>query len=112
MGRRRNDLLTKNSLMLTEMEPLTSSQVKVWDSRKNLMLHGCAGTGKTFISCYLALDDLEKGEYKKITIIRSVVPTREMGFLPGTEKEKARVYEQPYVSIFQELFGSSKQKAL
>ena len=105
MGRRRNDLLTKNSLSLTEMEPLTTSQVKVWESSKNLMLHGCAGTGKTFISCYLALDDLEKGDYKKITIIRSVVPTREMGFLPGTEKEKAQVYEQPYVSIFKELFG-------
>ena len=56
MGRRRNDLLTKNSLSLTEMEPLTTSQVKVWESSKNLMLHGCAGTGKTFISCYLALD--------------------------------------------------------
>lgn len=105
MGRRRNDILQKNSLVLTEMEPLTTSQVKVWDSKNHLLLHGCAGTGKTFISCYLALDDLEKGEYRKITIIRSVVPTREMGFLPGTEKEKARVYEQPYVSIFQELFG-------
>lgn len=105
MGRRSNDLLSKNSLVLKDMEPLTTSQVKVWESRNNLMLHGCAGTGKTFISCYLALDDVEKGEYKKITIIRSVVPTREMGFLPGTEKEKARVYEQPYVNIFQELFG-------
>ena len=105
MARRRTDVLQKNSLTLAPMEPLTKTQLEVWESDKNMLLHGCAGTGKTFISLYLALDDIEKGEYKKITIIRSVVPTREMGFLPGTEKEKARVYEQPYVAIFQELFG-------
>ena len=106
MGRRsRNDILQKNNFVLHEVEPITKSQVDVWESKKNLMLHGCAGTGKTYISLYLALDDIEKGEYKKVTLIRSVVPTREMGFLPGTEKEKAKVYEQPYENIFCELFG-------
>lgn len=105
MGRRRSDVLQKNNFVLQEMEPLTKSQLEVWESSKHMMLHGCAGTGKTFISLYLALDDIEKGKYKKVTVIRSVVPTREMGFLPGTEREKAKVYEQPYESIFCELFG-------
>ena len=83
------------------------------------MLHGCAGTGKTFISLYLALDDLQKEEYSRIVLVRSAVPTREMGFLPGTEDEKSKVYEAPYVSIMQELFsrgdnpyGQLKQKGV
>jgi phosphate starvation-inducible protein PhoH len=79
--------------------------LQVFESDKNLLLHGCAGTGKTFISLYLALDDIEKGDYSKIILIRSVVPTREMGFLPGTESEKSRVYEEPYIGILQELFN-------
>ena len=71
---------------------------------KNLVLHGCAGTGKTFISCYLAFDDMTKNQYEKLVIIRSAVPTRDIGFLPGTEKEKSSVYEEPYYDIAIDLF--------
>lgn len=119
MAKRKGDILQRNHFVLKEIEPLTKGQLKVFESEKNLMLHGCAGTGKTFISLYLALDDIEKNNYSRITIIRSVVPTREMGFLPGTEAEKSKVYEQPYIGIFQELFsrgddpyGQLKQKGL
>ena len=71
------------------------------------MLHGIAGTGKSFISIYLALKQILSGNspYKKLVIVRSVVPTREMGFLPGNSKEKAKVYEAPYYAICTELFG-------
>jgi len=74
---------------------------------KNLMLHGMAGTGKSFISLYLSLKEVIKSEsiYKKVVIVRSVVPTRDMGFLPGNNKEKAKVYEAPYYAICTELFG-------
>ena len=68
------------------------------------MLHGVAGTGKTFISCYLAFDDMVKNIYERLVIIRSAVPTRDIGFLPGNEKEKASVYEEPYKDICIELF--------
>ena len=119
MARRKTDVLQKNNFVLAQIEPLTKGQLEVFESDKNLMLHGCAGTGKTFISMYLALDDIEKNSYTKLIIIRSVVPTREMGFLPGTEAEKSKVYEQPYIGIFQELFrrgddpyGQLKQKGL
>lgn len=73
------------------------------------MLHGIAGTGKTFISLYLALEELlsADSQYKKIYIVRSVVPTRDMGFLPGSNKEKTKVYEAPYYAICTELFGRS-----
>ena len=121
MGRRnqKRDALSALNFYLKEIEPLTKSQVAVFDSDKHLMLHGCAGTGKTFISLYLALDDLQKEEYSRIVLVRSAVPTREMGFLPGTEDEKSKVYEAPYVSIMQELFsrgdnpyGQLKQKGV
>lgn len=104
MARRKTDVLSKINFTLKQIEPLTRGQLEVFESEKHLMLHGCAGTGKTFISLYLALDDIEKTLYNKVIIIRSAVSTREIGFLPGTESEKARIYEQPYIGIFQELF--------
>lgn len=66
-----------------------------------------AGTGKSFISLYLSLKEVIKTDsvYKKVVIVRSVVPTRDMGFLPGNNKEKAKVYEAPYYAICTELFG-------
>lgn len=103
MAKRRKTLAGAN-LELQEIEPLTKNQVTAFESTKNLMLHGVAGTGKTFISSYLAFDDMAKGEYEKLVIIRSAVPTRDIGFLPGSEKEKASVYEEPYKDICIELF--------
>jgi phosphate starvation-inducible protein PhoH len=90
----------KRFLELKQIVPLTENQKKAfdaYDSGKNLVLHGIAGTGKSFISLYLALD--------KVVIIRSVVPTRDMGFLPGKPKEKTEIYEAPYFAICSELFG-------
>ena len=99
----------KNHFELRHIQPLTVNQEKVFDAYyagANLMLHGYAGTGKTFLSTYLALKEvLENDIYKKVVIIRSVVPSRDMGFLPGTEKQKAEVYEQPYQEICDDLFG-------
>jgi phosphate starvation-inducible protein PhoH len=72
----------------------------------SVFLTGAAGTGKTFISIYLALNDiLNLKLYHKLIIVRSVVPSRDMGFLPGNVKEKARVYEEPYMNICNDLFG-------
>lgn len=107
-GKEDNNL--KINFRLKNIEPLTENQSKTFDyysHDKNLMLHGIAGTGKSFISCYLAMRQLLDGDsrYKKLVIVRSVVPTRDMGFLPGNNKEKTKVYEAPYQAIFTELFG-------
>ena len=101
---RKNRTLNSSGLVLHDIEPLTRNQVLAFESERNLVLHGVAGTGKTFISCYLAFDDMTKGLYKQLIIIRSAVPTRDIGFLPGSEKEKASVYEEPYKDIAVELF--------
>ena len=82
-----------------------------FEEHYNLVLCGSAGTGKTFISLYLALSELmrrdrsSKDDPKKIMIVRSTVSSRDVGFLPGTLKEKMSVYEDPYRGIFSELFG-------
>ena len=101
---KRSKTLNGSGLELAEIEPLTRNQLVAFESDKNLVLHGWAGTGKTFISCYLAFDDMTKTQYEKLVIIRSAVPTRDIGFLPGTEKEKSSVYEEPYYDISIDLF--------
>jgi|TARA_B100001059_G_scaffold91047_2_gene89865 phosphate starvation-inducible protein PhoH len=101
---KRNRTLAGASLVLQEIEPLTQNQLIAFDSERHMLLHGVAGTGKTFISCYLAFDDMVKGQYEKLILIRSAVPTRDIGFLPGNEKEKSAIYEAPYKDIAVELF--------
>jgi predicted ribonuclease YlaK len=76
-----------------------------WE-KNNMVLSGSAGTGKTFISLYLALKDMldKNTPYNKIMIVRSAVPTRDMGFLPGTQAEKEAAYTVPYQIIVNDLF--------
>ena len=95
---------------LLRVDPLTDNQSKAFHAYhkdKNLILSGSAGTGKTFIAMYLALREVleGKGPYKKVVIVRSIVPTRDIGFLPGDEQEKKEVYMLPYIDVCQELFG-------
>ena len=101
---------TNTGLKLKNIEPRTVNQVKTFDEYqqdKHLLLQGVAGTGKTFISIYLALQEIlsNYSDKQKLVIVRSVVPTRDMGFLPGNQKEKQKAYELPYNAIFSELFG-------
>lgn len=104
MSKRRTKTLASVNFTIPEIEPLTRNQLLAFESTKNMVLCGAAGTGKTFISLYLAFDDIAKQEYEKIILVRSAVPTRDMGFLPGTDKEKAKVYEEPYYAIANEIF--------
>ena len=106
--RKRNSQVT--GLKLNEIEPLTNTQTEVfhsYNSGNNLVLHGCAGTGKTFLSLYLAVRDvIEKVDQKqKVILVRSVVPTRDMGFLPGNITEKTKVYEAPYKDLMSGMFN-------
>ena len=94
---------------LIEIKPITKNQVKAfdsWNEGENLVLAGSAGTGKTFIAMYLALQSsLEQSTpYHKVIVVRSIVATRDMGYLPGTKEEKVEPFEAPYKSICLELF--------
>ena len=94
---------------IINIEPITENQSKAfdaWNEGDNLVLAGSAGTGKTFIAMYLALQSVLENatSYHKVYIVRSVVPTRDMGYLPGTKEEKVEPFETPYKSICLELF--------
>jgi phosphate starvation-inducible PhoH-like protein len=105
-----NNSMTVRLDDLLQFDPITLNQEKTyaaWDEGYNLVLTGTAGTGKTFNALYLALEDvLDKDtDYDKLIIVRSMVPTRDMGFLPGTKAEKEDAFTTPYKNICCELFG-------
>lgn len=92
---------------LREIAPLTESQARTFEAYqqgKHLMLTGMAGTGKSFLSIYLAFRDLIEGKVRSVHIVRSTVPSRDMGFMPGTLDEKLAVFREPYQQIVNELF--------
>ena len=94
---------------LIDIKPLTQSQEKVfeaWERNKHLFLFGAAGTGKSFITMYLALREIlnEQTPYNKLYIVRSLVPTREIGFLPGDHEDKANLYQIPYKNMVRYMF--------
>lgn len=105
-----------NTVKLEHLQPfeaITDTQQKAfdhWDKGQNLVLSGSAGTGKTYIAMSLALEEVLDREtvYEKVVIVRSIVPTRDIGFLPGDEEEKKQVYTLPYVGICSELFGNQE----
>lgn len=93
---------------LKSVKPLTPTQEDMfyaWNQGYNICAHGSAGTGKTFLACYLALGEVITRRAGKIILVRSAVPTRDIGFLPGTLEEKVANYEKPYHDIFWELVG-------
>ena len=94
---------------LLDIEPITDNQKKLFDSysqNKHLVAYGTAGTGKTFISLYNALSDIldETTPYEKIYLVRSLVSTREIGFLPGDHEDKADIYQIPYKNMVKYMF--------
>jgi len=93
---------------IKDIKPYTEAQenmFRAWYEDVNICAHGSAGTGKTFLALYLAINEVLEKKQNQIIIIRSAVPTREVGFLPGTLDEKVALYELPYHDIMWELVG-------
>ena len=116
-----------NSDFMLDIDPLTDNQKKLFSAysdEKNLVAYGAAGTGKTFITLYNALRQVldERSPYEKIYIVRSLVATREIGFLPGDHEDKSFLYQIPYKNMvkymfqmptdadFEMLYGNLKQQ--
>jgi len=98
---------------LVTIDPVTERQKDAFDAWRdgdNIALVGTAGTGKTFLGMYLALEEVmdKSTPYDSLRIVRSVVPTRDVGYLPGTIEEKLNAYTSPYRAIAAELFEDDK----
>ena len=95
--------------LLLDIEPLTDNQRKLfesYDAGKHVVAHGVAGSGKTFLCLFKALQDVlsEYTPYEKVYIVRSLVPTREIGFLPGSHDNKTSLYQIPYKNMVKYMF--------
>ena len=104
-----------NHTNLVTVKPITDNQKVVfnsWKKDKNQFLFGAAGTGKTFISLYLALRDVMdlKSSYDKVVLVRSLIPTREIGFLPGDEEDKGLLYQVPYQNMVLFMFEMQNEQ--
>jgi len=116
-----------NSDLLCKIDPITENQKKFFESYKegkNIFAYGAAGTGKTFVALYLALKDIlaQHTPYNQLYIVRSLVSTREIGFLPGDHEDKSFLYQIPYKNMvkymfempsdadFEMLYGNLKQQ--
>ena len=116
-----------NTDLLTKIEPITENQKLLFEKYKegkNIFAYGAAGTGKTFVALYLALKDVldERTPYDRVYIVRSLVATREIGFLPGDHEDKSSLYQIPYKNMvkymfemptdadFEMLYGNLKQQ--
>ena len=98
-----------NSEYLVDIEPITENQKTLFNSykeKKNIIAYGAAGTGKTFVTLYNALKDVldENTPYEKIYMVRSLVATREIGFLPGDHEDKSDIYQVPYKHMVKYMF--------
>ena len=101
---------------LVKVNPITDNQKKAFEAYqkgKNLFLYGAAGTGKTFVSLYLALQEVMKNDtpYDTVYIVRSAVPTREIGFLPGDEEDKTALFQVPYQNMVKFIFEQPNEQA-
>lgn len=110
--KRKDKKVQKSGLQLQHIEPLTENQKLIFqnfETDKNLFICGSAGTGKTFLSLYLALKETQQTDslFNKIIIVRSSVSVREIGYLPGGHDDKLEVFEDPYISNCNEIFGRS-----
>ena len=101
---------------LVSIKPITDNQKEVfstWKKGLNQFLFGAAGTGKTFVSLYLALQEIMdlKKPADKVILVRSLIPTREIGFLPGDEEDKSALYQVPYRNMVQFMFEMPNEQA-
>ena len=104
--RKRKVIHNKELLSVRHITPMTwaqSDMIEAYARGANVVATGSAGTGKSFIASYLALSSLFGKQASKIVVVRSAVPTRDMGHLPGTLQEKSEVYTIPYKQIFNDL---------
>lgn len=101
---------------MVQIKPITPNQklaFEAYKKGKNLFLYGAAGTGKTFVSLYNGLREVLNNEtpYDTVYIVRSLIPTRDIGFLPGDEEDKSALYQVSYQNMVQYMFQQPNEQA-
>ena len=97
---------------MVPIKPLTDNQTVAFDSYemgKNLLLHGAAGTGKTYCTGMKAAQLYLKGGYEQIILTRANIPTgRSLGYFPGTVEEKMEPWLKPITNVLKNGLGKGR----
>ena len=109
----KKNLRKKNSLTKEEFQKsnvhLTDKQRELYKGIRNSTLtvvHGPAGTSKTYTTCYAALALLADKKIEKIIITKPIQESGEnLGFLPGSMDDKLHPYKQSYYTTFCKILG-------
>ena len=104
--------------IVNNFAPKTSNQNLFYniigdDETQLILCHGIAGTGKTYVSVYKALQDvLRRGTpYKKLIIINPTVDVGnedKLGFLPGELSAKIQQYNESTFTILDKIIGKAR----
>ena len=113
MAKKETDVKGKDLLSIKPIGDNQKTVFETWDKGNNQFVYGAAGTGKTFILLYKALQDVlnPETEYDRVIIVRSLIPTREIGFLPGDEEDKSALYQINYMNMVRFMFQQPNEQA-
>ncbi|MBQ3328427.1 MAG: PhoH family protein [Eggerthellaceae bacterium] len=109
----------RNDILLTHrgkaIRPKTAGQKRFVDAiRRNTITFGLgpAGTGKTYLTCAMAVAALNAKQIGRIVLTRPIVEAGEsLGFLPGTMMEKVDPYIRPlYDALFEMIDTAQAQR--
>jgi predicted ribonuclease YlaK len=77
---------------------------------KIVLVNGPAGTSKTLLATYCALQLLNMKTISDIMYLRSAVESsdRSLGYLPGSAEEKLRFFNLPFLDKLDELLESTR----
>jgi phosphate starvation-inducible PhoH-like protein len=109
----KKNIRKKNSLSKEDFQKcnvhLTEKQNNLYKGIRNNILtvvHGPAGTSKTYTTCYAALALLADKKIEKIIITKPIQESGEnLGFLPGSMEDKLHPYKQSYYTTFCKIIG-------
>lgn len=107
-----NGAIVKETVINTpnkEIKTRTENQFNYINSIRNNDLSfgiGPAGTGKTYLAVAAAIESLQRGEVKRIVLVRPAVEAGEnLGFLPGDLSQKVDPYLRPMYDALYEMLG-------
>lgn len=99
---------------IKSFQPKTENQKEFVDLMRNdavdiVIAIGPAGTGKTMLACYSAVEALRLGKVNKLVVTRPVVSVdEELGFLPGSLESKMDPWTRPIFDTFRETYSAKE----
>jgi|TARA_R110002110_G_scaffold7140_2_gene36257 phosphate starvation-inducible PhoH-like protein len=108
-----------SNIKLRKQFPLTHNQTSFYyksqeEKTSMLLLDGVAGTAKTYIAVYTALELLKASKVDQIVYIRSVVESssKSIGALPGELEDKFSPYSMPLIDKMNEILDKQTINSL